>query len=78
LKLTTHLHLVPKSRMVEPYLHLSIYLHVIVLNFLSTMTTLLLPFTFPFLIEFVRNVSELDTHSIEQANASSNNSDVNL
>jgi hypothetical protein len=32
LKLTTHLHLVPKSRIVELYLHSSISLHGIVLN----------------------------------------------
>jgi hypothetical protein len=32
LKLTTHIHLVPRSRMVEPYLHFPICLHDIVLK----------------------------------------------
>jgi hypothetical protein len=39
-KLTTHLHLVPRSRMVELYLHFLIRLHGVVLNWLSTVTTL--------------------------------------
>jgi hypothetical protein len=39
--LTTHLHLVPRSRMVEPNLYSPICLHGIVLNFLSMGTTLL-------------------------------------
>jgi hypothetical protein len=32
LKLTAHLHLVPRSRTVELYLHFHIHLHSIVLN----------------------------------------------
>jgi hypothetical protein len=39
-KLTTHLHLAPRSRMVELYLHSPIHLHDVVLNWLSTGTTL--------------------------------------
>jgi hypothetical protein len=39
-KLTIHLHLVPKSRMVELYLHSSICFYGIVLNLLNTRTTL--------------------------------------
>jgi hypothetical protein len=35
MKLTTHLHLVPRIRMVELYLHSPIYLHGVVLNYLS-------------------------------------------
>jgi hypothetical protein len=38
--LTTHLHLVPRSRMVELYLHSPVCLHGIVLDWLSTGTTL--------------------------------------
>jgi hypothetical protein len=45
LKMTTHLHLVPKSRRVELYLHSPIWLHGIVLNQLSTGTDFLLSFT---------------------------------
>jgi hypothetical protein len=40
-KLTTHLHLVPRSRMVELYLHSPVCLYGIVLNWLTTWTTLL-------------------------------------
>jgi hypothetical protein len=36
MKLTTHLHPLPRSRMVELYLHSSIRLHAVVLNYLST------------------------------------------
>jgi hypothetical protein len=43
-KLTTHLHLVPRSRMVELYLYSLICLHGVVLNWLSKGTTL--PFCF--------------------------------
>jgi hypothetical protein len=43
-KLTTHLHIVLKSRMVELNLHFPIRLHGVVLNYLSTGTTL--PFIF--------------------------------
>jgi hypothetical protein len=35
IKLTTQLHIVPWSRLVELYLHSPIYLHVIVLNYLK-------------------------------------------
>jgi hypothetical protein len=38
-KLTTHFHLVPRSRMMELYLRSPIFLHGIVLNSLSTGTT---------------------------------------
>jgi hypothetical protein len=38
--LTTQLHLVPRSRMKELYLHFPIFLHSMVLNWLSTGTTL--------------------------------------
>jgi hypothetical protein len=38
-KLTTHLHVVPRSRMMKLYLHSHICLHGIVLNELSTGTT---------------------------------------
>jgi hypothetical protein len=37
-KLTIHLHLVPKSRMVEIYLLSPIHLHGLMLNYLSTGT----------------------------------------
>jgi hypothetical protein len=40
-KLATHRHMLPKSRMVELYLHSAICLHGIVVNSLSTGTTLL-------------------------------------
>jgi hypothetical protein len=43
-KLTTHLHLVPRSRMVELYMHSPIRLHGAVLNQWSTGTTL--PFSY--------------------------------
>jgi hypothetical protein len=39
-KLTTHLHLVPRSKTVELYLHSLIRLHGVMLNKLSTKTTL--------------------------------------
>jgi hypothetical protein len=42
MKLTTHLHLVPRSRMVELYLNSYICLYDIVLNELSTGTTYIL------------------------------------
>jgi hypothetical protein len=46
-KLAAHLHLVPKSRMVELYNHSPIRLHGVVLNQLNTGTNLFfLPFTF--------------------------------
>jgi hypothetical protein len=48
MKLTAHLYLVPKSRMVELYLHSPLCLHGRVLNKLSTGTTL--PFTFTLLL----------------------------
>jgi hypothetical protein len=41
-KLTTHLHLVPRSRMLELYFHSPIYLYGIALNLFSTGTNLLL------------------------------------
>jgi hypothetical protein len=54
-KLTVHLHLLPKSREVELYLHASTCLHGIVLNKLSTGTTL--PFTnFKLCIKYRGNV----------------------
>jgi hypothetical protein len=43
LKLTTHLHLVPRSGMVELYFHSPLHLHGLLLNWLSTGTAL--PFT---------------------------------
>jgi hypothetical protein len=58
-KLTTHLYVVPKSRMVELCLHPSICLRVILFNLLSTRTTFHFPF---FSFEFVRNISALDSH----------------
>jgi hypothetical protein len=45
-KVTTHFHLVPRSKMVELYLHSPIHLHGVVLNQLSTGTTLALPLPF--------------------------------
>jgi hypothetical protein len=39
-EVTTHLHLVPRSRMVELYLHCPLYLNGLALNYLSTGTTL--------------------------------------
>jgi hypothetical protein len=42
-KLTTHLHQVPRSRTVELYLQFPIRHHGVVLNYLSTRTTLPLP-----------------------------------
>jgi hypothetical protein len=45
-KLTTHFHLVPRSRMVELYLHFPTTLHGVVLNRLSSET--ILPFTCPY------------------------------
>jgi hypothetical protein len=44
-KLTTYLCLVPRSRMVELYIHFPIRLHGVVLNYLSTGTTLIFTFT---------------------------------
>jgi hypothetical protein len=38
-KLTTDLHLVPRSRIVGLYLHSPMYIHDLVLNYLSTGTT---------------------------------------
>jgi hypothetical protein len=43
MKLTAHLHLVPRSRMVKLYFHSSTNHHGLVLNYLSTGTTLPLP-----------------------------------
>jgi hypothetical protein len=40
-QLTTHVHLVPRIRMVELYLHSPVYFHGVALNYLSTGTTLL-------------------------------------
>jgi hypothetical protein len=47
-KLTTHLRLVPRSRMVQLHLHCPIHLHDVVLNSLRTGTTL--PFTHEYFI----------------------------
>jgi hypothetical protein len=44
-ELTTNLHLVPRSRMVELYFHFPIRLHGVVLNKLSTDTNFLFTFT---------------------------------
>jgi hypothetical protein len=44
-KLTTHLRLVVKSRMVELYFHFLMYLHGVVVNKLSAAITLHLTFT---------------------------------
>jgi hypothetical protein len=46
------LHLVQRSRMVELYDYFSIHLHVVVLNCLSTGTTL--PFTYNFLVSYLK------------------------
>jgi hypothetical protein len=42
-KLITHLYIVPRSRMVELYLHSPLCLHGVVFNELGTGTNLLLP-----------------------------------
>jgi hypothetical protein len=51
-KLTTHLHLVLRARMVELCLHSPIRLHDMVLNKLSTRTTLPLRFTGLFIMSW--------------------------
>jgi hypothetical protein len=56
-KLTTHLHLVPKSRMVELYLHSPISLRGVVLNEFNTRKTS--PFILPHLLQCVVNTSQV-------------------
>jgi hypothetical protein len=63
-KLTTHLHQKQRSRMVEMYLHSSIRLHGVVVNYLSTGTTLPNPSSRTMALGSTQPLTEMSTSKI--------------